>query len=310
MPTPRPRKPRFRRVAPRRPVQLTGRDFAILDLISRHRFLRSDHLTTLISGSAQHLVRRFGRLYHAGQVERPSHQLRLAERSAPLVYCLAEKGRRELQRRGHRVFASVPHLRRAGSAFQLAHDLRVSDVLVALQSATEDAGLRFRLHHDWSPTPSGSSALRPLRWMIRLPGETGPHSIRVIPDGAFSLHDEDDGSAFFVLEVDRGTMPVKRSDLVQTSFLRKIQAYRQTRQAGVLWKRWNVPGFRVLVVTESAARMRSLQHATADCFQHGRSTMFLFAVAQELLRAENIFSGPWQNCMGEPAILFQQKQTD
>ena len=134
--------------------------------------------------------------------------------------------------------------------------------------------------------------------------------VRVIPDAAFAIHDGDTHQAYLVLEVDRGTMPVTRSDPSQTSFLRKVHAYRETRQAGVLWKRWGVPGFRVLVVTESRQRMESLQRATAECFRFGRSTMFLFAVAGDLIESADPLDGPWENCMGDPAILVNQQPTE
>lgn len=77
MPEPRPRKPRFRRIKPATPLHLTERDFLILRQVSVHRFLRSDHIVALLDGSSQHLVRRLGRLYHGGYLERPRQQRRL-----------------------------------------------------------------------------------------------------------------------------------------------------------------------------------------------------------------------------------------
>ena len=309
---PRQRKPRFRRESPQTTVQLTDRDFRILDLVSRHRFLRSDHLTKLVTGSPQHVVRRLGRLYHAGLLERPRHQLHLPDRHGPIIYCLTERGRKELESRGFAVFPSAPRLRSAGSAFLLGHDLRVSDVLVAIQANAAKNSPRLRLHHEWAglEPDEPKEKLHPLQWRVRLDQSSDRRPLHVIPDAAFSLESSETDAAFFLLEVDRGTMPVTRSNISQTSFIRKVQAYRETRQAGILWKRWEIPGFRVLVVAETRKRMESLQRATAKCFRYGRSTMFLFAVAEDLLQATNPCDGPWQTCSGDPAILIAQQPTE
>jgi hypothetical protein len=312
MPKPRQRKPRFQRVTSASTVRLTDRDFSILDLISHHRFLRSDHLTTLVAGSRQHIIRRLGRLFHAGLLARPHHQLRLGDQPGPLVYCLSERGRRELKEQDRSVYPSIPRSRKRASAIRLGHDLRVADVVVTLDACCRRVGKKLRLHHEWKEPDSCVAALplRPLVWSVRMKQDGDRRRHRVIPDAGFSIGNGDANHTYFLLEVDRGTMPVTRSDPNQTSFQRKVLAYRETRSAGVLWKRWDVPGFRVLVVTETRQRMESLQRATAECFRYGRSTMFLFAVASELLAAPNPLEGPWQNCMGEPALLVAQPATE
>ncbi len=312
MSLPRQRKPRFQRFTPAPAVRLTDRDFTILDLISRHRFLRSDHLTALVAGSSQHIVRRLGRLFHAGLLARPHQQLRLADQTGPLVYCLSERGRRVLKAQDRSVYPSIPRSRKLASALRLGHDLRVADVVVALDAFSRRVGKKLRLHHEWKKPDSQADALplSPLGWSVRVEHNGDRQRHRVIPDAGFSIGEGDADHAYCILEVDRGTMPVTRSDPNQTSFQRKVLAYRETRSAGVLWKRWDVPGFRVLVVTETRKRMESLQRATAECFRYGRSTMFLFAVASELLAEPNPLEGPWQNCMGEPAVLVAQPATE
>ena len=94
-------------------------------------------------------------------------------------------------------------------------------------------------------------------------------------------------------------MPVSRSDPTQTCFLRKIHAYKETRRAGALWKRHEIRGFRVLVVTESRKRLRSLQEATATTFQRGESKMFLFACVKDLIEAEDPLGPIWETCSGK-----------
>jgi len=79
------RLPRFERVAHAAPIRLTERDHAIIRLIQRHRFLRSDQIIALIGGSAQNLSRRLQGLFHHGYLERPRAQLHYYERSGLLA---------------------------------------------------------------------------------------------------------------------------------------------------------------------------------------------------------------------------------
>ena len=142
-----------------------------------------------------------------------------------------------------------------------------------------------------------------LRWNVKLNYDGKRVRTAVMPDGAFAL--EFNGSrSYFFLEVDRGTMPIARSNSEQTSFRRKVLAYKATRDAGILWKRHEIRAFRVLVVAESERRLRSLQTATASCFQRGESSMFLFAPAGEVLSATCALRHGWKTCAGASRPLL------
>ena len=309
---PRPRKPRFRRAALPAPIRLTGRDYQILNLVSVHRFLRSNHVIALVSGSSQHLIRRLGRLYHAGLLDRPPLQRLHANENQHISYCLSERGRKELISHGERIFTGVPRMRPLSSGSHLGHDLRVADMVVAVQSSARARGIDFRHHHDWEAfeATAGETTLHPMKWPVRLKAHSRSGTTWVIPDAAFSLRDTADRESFLLLEVDRGTMPVARSDPFQSSFLKKVEAYRETRNQGHLWKRWQIPGFRVLVVAETEERKKSLQAATARCFRHGTSTMFLFAVAHAVLNAADALHSAWEDCTGRMVGLVPHPPTD
>jgi hypothetical protein len=66
---------RFKRSPEIPAFQLTDRDREIISHVHRHRFLRSDHLATLTTGSAQQMLRQLQRLYHHGFLERPRCQI-------------------------------------------------------------------------------------------------------------------------------------------------------------------------------------------------------------------------------------------
>src|SRR5438876_6407986 len=87
------RLPRFKRAATVTPMKLTERDRDILRLVHRHRFLRSSHITSLIGGSSQQLLRRLQLLYHHGYLERPRCQIDYYQEggSRRMVYGIGDK---------------------------------------------------------------------------------------------------------------------------------------------------------------------------------------------------------------------------
>ena len=85
------RKPRFKR-AKIRPFQVQERDLDIIKVVYKHRFLSSEHITALIDGSGQGILRRLQLLYHAGYLDRPKEQVSHWVYSRRIVYGLGNKG--------------------------------------------------------------------------------------------------------------------------------------------------------------------------------------------------------------------------
>lgn len=87
----------------------------------------------------------------------------------------------------------------------------------------------------------------------------------VIPDYVFALDFKDPSGtgqrAFFFLEADRATMPVPRENLAQTSFYRKLRAYKASWSQSIHRSQFGFHRFRVLTVTTSAERVKSLVNA-------------------------------------------------
>lgn len=88
------RLPRFKRASTIAPLQLTERDQQIIRLVHHHQFLRSSHITSLLGGSRQQILRRLKLLYHHGYLERPRAQIQYYERggSKSIAYGLGNKG--------------------------------------------------------------------------------------------------------------------------------------------------------------------------------------------------------------------------
>lgn len=301
------RRPRFTRSQDIVPVQLTERDRQIIRLIHRYRFLRSSQIVALIGGSHQQLLRRLQVLYHHGFLDRPRAQIDYYHQggSRHIVYGLGNKGAEILKRERRIAFR---HLRwseknRSVGRIYLEHALLVSDMMVALELACRETG-RIRLLAEDELFVGGERHRQSLRWKVKVAGGI---QLGVIPDRVFGLEFPDQNGkadrAYFLLEADRGTMPITRHSLSQTSFFRKLLAYEATWSHSIHRSHFGFHRFRVLTVTKSAERVNSLIEACAQLKRgHG---LFLFADSTVLEKPLDLFSPVWRTGRaGETASLL------
>jgi hypothetical protein len=289
------RLPRFKRVPIIAPMQLTERDREIIRFVYRHRFLRSPQIIALAGGSSQQVLRRLQLLYHYGYLERPHAQIDYFRRggSHHMVYGLGNKGasllKQELSVASQQLSWSENN-RSLGRTF-LEHALLVSDVMVGLELACRKNG-QIRLLTEEALLVNGKTRHKLFRWKVNIDANI---KLSVVPDRAFALEFSDASGktqrAFFFLEADRGTMPVTRGTFSQTSFFRKLLAYEATWSQSIHSRRFGFNRFRVLTVTMSAARVKSLVNACSQL--KGGHGLFLFA-DRTILEKPDIFSSIWQ----------------
>src|ERR1019366_5736408 len=260
------RLPRFKRSSAVASILITERDREIILLVHRYRFLRSSHICSLIPGSPQQLLRRLKLLYHHGFLERPRAQLDYYHKggSSHMVYGLGNKGAAILRRD---LVLGLGQVRwgeknRATGRVYLEHALLVSDVMVAIELACRRRGIRLLTAHELAVPDKTTRKRRLFRWQVKISNRL---KLGVIPDYVFALDFKDqDGvakRAFFFLEADRATMPVIRKNLSQTSFYRKLRAYEATWSQSIHQTLFGFHRFRVLTVTTSAERLKSLVNA-------------------------------------------------
>ena len=281
-----PRLPRFERSPEAVALQLTGRDMELLRAVYRHRFLRSSHICALISGSRQQMLRRLKLLYHRGYLSRPRAQIDYYHHggTSEMVYCLGPRGASLLKAELGGMFRAAPW-DEDGDADRrvfLKHALLVSDIMAAIELACRQSNIRLLTEQDLA------KANQPFRWKMNVQGQR----FSVAPDRVFALEfigaDGNVRRSHFFLEADRGTMPVMRKTLLQTSFYRKLLAYEATWTQTIHEKRFGFSRFRVLTVTASAERMKSLVEACSKLKTgHG---LFLFADPKILEQPHNILS--------------------
>ena len=289
-----PRLPRFKRVRPVVPIQLTERDREIIRLVHRHRFLRSPQILALLGNNSQQLLRRLQLLYHHGFLERPRSQLDYHHQpgSRPIVYGLGNKGGALLKQELGVAFRKVSwgEKNRAVHRIFLEHALLVSDVMVTIELACRKSGVRLLTEKDL--TLPGQR--QPFQWRVNV---NSGLKLGVVPDRVFALEFGDQNGnrerAFFFLEADRGTMPVRRHSLFQTSFYRKLLAYEATWSQSIHRSRFGFHRFRVLAVTTSVKRVQSLIEACSQ-LQRGHG-LFLFANRIVLEHPDILFAPIWQS---------------
>lgn len=287
------RLPRFKRASTVH-FELTERDLAIIRLVDRHRFIRSPQIISLIGGSQQNILRRLKLLYHHGYLERPRAQLDNYHRpgSRHIVYGLGDQGGALLQQKFGGTYVSWGEKNRASGRMFLEHTLFVSDAMAAIELACRARGVRLISEKDLLP-PGQSS----FEWRVA----TKKHRLGIVPDETFALEFTDTNGetkrSYFFLEADRGTMPVARQNLTQTSMRRKFIAYAATWRQGLHTSILGLPHFRVLTITASSARLKSL---VAECSRL-ESGQGLFLFANKSILASDILSG-WRTAKDENSV--------
>ena len=159
----------------------------------------------------------------------------------------------------------------------------ISDVMVAMELACRDrSDVRLLSLKEHQTRAQRANRREPFQWSVKI----GPRQkCGVIPDRVFGLEftgaDGGKSEAWFALEADRGTMPVMRRGLAQSSFYRKLLAYEATWSQEIHRREFGWHRFRVLTVTASAERAKHLLES-ATALKRGRG-LFLFTDASSLL---------------------------
>jgi hypothetical protein len=307
------RRPRFRRASEPPAFRLTNDDVMMVRQLARHRFLRSTHIAALVGRSLDRTNDRLSRLFHAGYIDRPRAQLDYypTAGSAPIAYALADRGARLLIEHDGIEFANVEWSRknrRAGRPF-IEHQLEIVDFQVALQNATRARGDTRLVHPDEiiAALPEQTRAARnPFALRVNISHQGTVHEIGLVPDCVFGLVLPNGSRHCFMVEIDRGTMPIARSNILQTSFERKMRAYLNMHAAKQHERHFGWKTFRVLTITTDHHRAQSIMHALRQ-LHVPRSlgpSLFFFATRDEL-RASDPLTHMWQDGNGRDVRLIQ-----
>ncbi|MGC2463220.1 MAG: replication-relaxation family protein [Steroidobacteraceae bacterium] len=307
------RRPRFRRAAEPPPFRLTDDDVVIVRVIARHRLIRSTHIASLVGRSLDRTNDRLMRLFHAGYVDRPRAQLDRFPISgtAPMIYALADHGARLLCEREGIMCRDAEWGRKnreAGRPF-IEHQIEIVNFHVALERAARDrsdvqivSAEEMNAAASRRPTRTGGAAFS-LRAKLSHRGIVRESS--VVPDLVFGLQLANGERRNFMVEIDRGTMPVKRSDPEQTSFEGKMRVYLAAHASKQHERQFGWKNFRVLTITTDQQRMQSMKEASRGCRVpcSPGTELFLFSTFDDL-RADDPLAHEWRTGGGRNVRLL------
>lgn len=302
------RAKRFQRRETPAPFQLTERDLIILGHVARHRFLSSEHLARLDGGSEQNVLRILRVLFDHQYLDRPTTQLANMPISGPrpMVYGLGRRGAQAL--RDHSVHADASDWternKRAGAKF-IEHTLAIADFMVRLEIACRERGdIRLLDEHEiLANAPERTQKSRePLRLVV--PGLSNKMGVSsVIADGLFGLMFPDETAVYFLLEIDRGSMPVVRSNFERTSFNRKLLIYWEAWKKKLHVEHFGVSQIRVFTITESAMRADNMLSAVNEITAGKGSNFFLFGCRNQLEQSD-LLEAAWITGRGQRSRLI------
>jgi len=305
-------RPRRRRSGTPPALQITPRDIDILRAVARHRFLNSAHICALIGGSPKNIRNRLKGLFELGLLDRPECQYdfyRPGGGSSLAVYALADAGARTLAATegamsGLEVAWSAKN-RKVGRPF-LEHTLAIADFTVALRISVADySDVELLDGHELIARmpPETQAGAKPLRFSVPVIFRSVRHPIGVEPDYAFSLRfPQRKIRANYLVELDRGTMPIERSDLGASSILRKFLSYQQLWRTKAHTRQFGWRNFRVLLVTSDASRARHMR----DCLKRhvgGEGSPLFWFADRTILQSADLFRAQWFDGHGRSRML-------
>jgi DNA-binding transcriptional ArsR family regulator len=306
----RERRKFFERPEEPRPLRITKRDIVILQNIARFRLASAAQLAKLDGGSAQNVSRALLALFENGLVERPIAQAAsrfLHEGSRPAIYGLTRKGARLLRDEGHDVrrtlLDGIDKERGAGWRF-VEHTVSIAGFFVELEMALRtrtDLRLldRAEILED-APTSKRERQVR-IEASIRLDGVLRRNAVK--PDALFGLRFNDQEESYFMLEIDRGGMPIDRyNNLHRTYFAKKILTYYEASRQQRFMQDLSIPNFRVTTVTTTSDRVGQMLEALKLITDGRGSRIFLFTDEAELA-ACNPLDVEWVSGKGEHVRL-------
>lgn len=262
------RRLRYGRQSTGRRIMLTDADILTFQVLDRHGPLPSTYIhefTKHLRRSEGRTKEQLGHLYHESNtphggpyLERPWQQWQtMNARYQPAVSENTPLAEQVLTER-----ELLPEAARNRGKQQFAHRLMVACITASIELAIKnDPALRFitqeeilgRAPHPTLEIPCAISYTNPRT------GKRQTLEKPLMPDAIFGIEYQQAGFRFYMLEADRDHEPVRRADLNETSYLRKVLQYREVIEKGLYKKHFGMKaGMLVLNVTTNFQHMHHI----------------------------------------------------
>ncbi len=147
------------------------------------------------------------------------------------------------------------------------------------------------------------AATKPFAWRVKVLHKGALQEIGSNPDYAFALRLADASLRCYVVECDRGTMPVERAALKQTSITKKLLVYQRGHKQKLHVRHFLWKAFRVLVITNTPTRAANIKHAIQRTPELKNSELF-YITDQQSLTGADILTHAWQQASGSTHTLI------
>ena len=274
---------------PEMAIHITQRDKQVLQSIRDLGLASSDHIRYLHFPSHSRARKRLRQLWKIGLLARIERPTILGEGSKSKLYRIARKGAALIH--DPEVHVSSTTRVRPISAQFAEHQLAINRFRVCVQLAVRSTpGVSLV---NWIPDRG-----------VKMEGTWEDKSRRqssvIIPDSTFTLWSGNHSFAYF-LEIDLGSTPLKR-------LRNKLMCYFSVFEHPELQVTRPHPGFRVLIVANSASRLKSLANAVRslpprvrrpDIFMLTLSTKFSYD------RPQSVFGPIWTTLSADRSVTRQ-----
>jgi Replication-relaxation len=252
--------------------------------LDRYRYLRSNfiagyHNAGNPEGSMQHRKRDLGPLRRKGLLALPKSQEDSKNyRYCTRVYELTPKSKAILLANG-----KIPT--RWSSTRDFWHQLMIADIVMSIEIACKQRGLRFRHRREIiGDTPFNFESYITYK-------SYEPYDGSLRPDELFAINE-----TYFVLEADRQTEPVERANFESSSYLRKILQYRDVLKSKSY--KTLIPNMIVLNITISPEHSKNIMRFMEDELTMSSSSMLFMGI--EILGSRDRYPQPLTDLLDLP----------
>jgi hypothetical protein len=277
----------------------------LLTGLAKYRFLDSSHIKRLTGWGEDYGTRRLRELFDAGFITKPPKQVRMFGMRCD-IYTLDRAGILFLK-----TFASWDklYLSRAHKASSLPHKVTHGGNMAGIERSCMDSAGQVRLIDTWEILENAPHFKGIVGWDVDVHWKGETFTIRIIPDtlGGFRFMNAPEGKnkVYFVVETDLGTENAVRTNWhgTQTSILRKLIPYLETREQGILHQLFGIKKFKVLTIVNDEARIEEIIRKCTAVEPRLKNPMFLFAT-HEAVQKGDVLHIPWTTMSGQKGPLM------
>lgn len=272
---------------------------SILEVLNRRRLVRRNFLTDYVGLNEQNTRTLIANLNTLGHLHRyPYDGNGRPEFSYPskffYIYSKGAQADRALK------MAGINPIKHPDIGQQFWHQMFIDDILLSIEIACEEYGLTFT---DQYKILGDKPLELPCHFSRLINGKMHTSDRALAPDALFAVN-----GTYFALEADRDTEPVERSNLQQTSYLRKFLQYRDILKNKTYKTEWDVPNLMVLHISTRQERTEALMaymlklgaKSESQCFKSAPSLSSTLKSPTPLM---TLVTDPYQRVGYEPYII-------